>query len=493
MATVWLALRADVRRRWRALLSLALILGVAGGVVLTAAAGARRTDTSYQRLLTWANAAQVEVLPGAPDPRYFAALARLPQVAAMSSAIQYNLALPAGGGEPDTHLTALASPDDTLGVSVDRVKVTDGAMFDPRAANQVVVDPNLAAMEHLRPGSMPRVIAIPYNGFAQGAEPDLSLAFPLYFRVTGIAVFDDQVVPATVTNAQPRVLLTPAFSQTGAADSVIYMAQAGLRLRPGTNPEAFAGQARALSGRYPRADQSFTVTLNLADEMAATQRAIGPQAVALAVFAGLAGLISLAVLGQLLSRRLALDSAEFPVLRAVGMTRRSLLALTMARLAIVTVAGAAVAVAIAVAASPLMPVGGSARLAEPDPGVEVNVAVLAAGFAVVAVVPLVLLLWPAWRAVSRALGPPGAAGPAARRPRPSVLASALTAHGPLTSGIGVRMAFEPGRGRTAVPVRSALAGSAIALAALVAAAVFGTSLAGLVGTRTVTGTTGMPS
>ena len=46
MATVWLALRADVRRRWRALVSLALLLGLAGGVVLIAAAGARRTDTA---------------------------------------------------------------------------------------------------------------------------------------------------------------------------------------------------------------------------------------------------------------------------------------------------------------------------------------------------------------------------------------------------------------------------------------------------------------
>ena len=44
------------------------------------------------------------------------------------------------------------------------------------------------------------------------------------------------------------------------------------------------------------------------------------------------------------------------------------------------------------------------------------------------------------------------------------------------------MAFEPGRGRTAVPVRSALAGSVIAVAAVVAAGVFGASLAGLLGT-----------
>ena len=44
------------------------------------------------------------------------------------------------------------------------------------------------------------------------------------------------------------------------------------------------------------------------------------------------------------------------------------------------------------------------------------------------------------------------------------------------------MAFEPGHGRTAVPVRSALVGTTVAVAAVVAALVFGTSLIGLVST-----------
>ncbi len=482
MATVWLALRADVRRRWRALLSLTLILGITGGVVLTAAAGARRTDTAYPRLLRWANAAQLDVLPGNPDPPYFAALARLPQVTAMSSAIQYNVGLPAPGDQPpDTQLKALASPDDTLGVSVDRVKITEGAMFSPGAAGEAVIDPQLAAVEHLRPGGTLRLVGIPYLPQNEGAGPDLKHAFPLTFTVTGIAVFDDQVVPTTVTNEQPRVLLTPAFSRTKAANSIVYMPEAGLRLRPGTDLASFTARARALEARYPQAQAAYTVVVNLTDEVAATERAIRPEAVALAVFAGLAGLIALAVLGQLLARQLALDSAEFPILRAIGMTRRSLLVLAMARLAVVTVAGALVAVALAVAASPLMPIG-SARIAEPDPGVEVNVALLAAGFAVIAAAPLAVLAGPTWRAVSRALGPLGVAEPAGGRTRPSLLAAALTSSGPVTSGVGVRMAFEPGRGRTAVPVRSALAGSVIALAALAAAAVFGASLAGLVGT-----------
>jgi hypothetical protein len=69
MEMAWLALRADLRQRWRALLSLAVLLGLIGGVVLTAAAGARRTDTAYPRLLTWANATQVELIPAANDYR----------------------------------------------------------------------------------------------------------------------------------------------------------------------------------------------------------------------------------------------------------------------------------------------------------------------------------------------------------------------------------------------------------------------------------------
>jgi hypothetical protein len=360
MDTLWLTLRSDLRRKWRALVSLALLLGLAGGVVLTAAAGARRTDTAYPRLLNWANAAQLDVLPGAVVPPYFAALTRISQVTAMSSAIQYNLGLPAsGGGFPDTQLEAFASPDDTFGVSVDRVKMLKGAMPDPGAANQVVIDPALAAMEHLRPGSMLRMTGIPYGPLSQGAEPDLALAFPLWFRVTGIALFDDQVVPTTATNEQPRVLLTPAFSQTGAAGSTVYLPTAGLRLRPGANPASVAAQARTLGRPYLAAQPIDTI--NLADEVAATQRAIRPQAVALAVFTGLAGLIALAVLCQLLARQLALDSAEFPILSAVGMTRGSLLSLAMARLAVVTVAGAAVAVAVAIAASPLMPIGSVQR------------------------------------------------------------------------------------------------------------------------------------
>ena len=389
MATIWLRLRADIRLRWRALVGLALLLGIIGGVVLTAAAGARRTDTAYPRLLQWANAAQIEILPFSSGltPGYFAAVARLPQVAAMSTAARYNMVLRAHQGTPDTQVLALSSPDRTLGASADRVKILQGRLFDPRAAGQAMIDRQLASLEHLRPGGTLHLLGVPDT--PKTDNPDIALAVSLAFRVTAIVVFDTQVIPTTETNSEPMALLSPSFTDTRAAQSFFYGSQAGVRLRPDASTAAFLHAASALAKRYPATGGSVAV-VNLSDEVAAAERAIRPEAVALAVFAVLAGLIGLAVVGQLLARQLVLDSAEFPILRALGTTRTSLAVLGLARLAAVTLAGAVIAVAVAVAASPLMPIG-PARLAESAPGIEVNLAVLGAGLAGIALLPLAVL------------------------------------------------------------------------------------------------------
>ena len=472
MATVWLRLRADVRLRWRALAALALLLGIVGGVVLTAAAGARRTDTAYPRLLSWANAAQVDVFPaGTGLTGYYAALARLPQVGVMSIQVSYGTTLPARHGVLE-QVETFASPDRAMGVSANRVKILQGRLFDPGAVGQAMIDPQLASLEHLRPGGTLHLLGVPGN--SKTGNPTVRLAF----RVTAIGVFDTEIVPANTNFTEPMALLSAPFSATRAGRLISFADQAGVRLRPGASMAAFLSAAEMLAKRYPA-----TVKLNIispSDQVAATERAIRPEAVALAVFAVLAGLIGLAVVGQLLARQLVLDSAEFPILRALGMTRASLAALSLARLAAVTLAGAVLAVAVAVATSPLMPIG-PARLAEPAPGIEVNLAVLGAGLAGIAVLPLAVLGPAAWRAAGRARGPLGVAEPAAPA-RPSRLGSALGLAGSVAGSIGVRMAFEPGRGRTAVPVRSALAGTVVAVAAVVAAVVFGASLITLVGT-----------
>ena len=162
------------------------------------------------------------------------------------------------------------------------------------------------------------------------------------------------------------------------------------------------------------------------------------------------------------------------------MSRSRLAALSLARVAATTITSAAVAVGVAIAASPFMPIG-PARFAEPSPGIEVNLAVLGTGFVVIAVVPLLVLVPAALRAAARAQGAPGPAAPAAST-RPSRLGSALGLAGSVPGSLGVRMAFEPGHGRTAVPVRSALIGTTVAVAAVVAAMVFGASFLRLTAT-----------
>jgi hypothetical protein len=128
-------------------------------------------------------------------------------------------------------------------------------------------------------------------------------------------------------------------------------------------------------------------------------------------------------------------------------------------------------VAGAIAVSPLAPVG-PVRLYDPARGVEADWLVLGGGGALLLVMLLIELGWLAWRAVrqSRAL-------PAARSS--ALVAAASRAALPVTLVTGIRHALERGTGRLRAPVLATLTGSVVAVAALVAALVFGASLTGL--------------
>jgi hypothetical protein len=77
-AVVFLAAH-ELRTRWRGWAVLVLLVAVAGGAMLAAAAGARRTGSAYPRFLTATKASDVLVAPDEPDMGgYFGALARLP-------------------------------------------------------------------------------------------------------------------------------------------------------------------------------------------------------------------------------------------------------------------------------------------------------------------------------------------------------------------------------------------------------------------------------
>ena len=475
MEAVWLRLRAELRQQWRTALALAVLLGLIAGIALTAAVGARRTVTAYPRFLRQSHAADLLVTPARSGFHgYFRAVARLPEVASADAAAFLQMSLPGRGASPFSDMVAETSSFGGEGVAINRVKIDAGRIFDAADPRAVMINQRLADRAHVRPGGTLHLIGYPQRN----GNPDMAHAVRLAFRVSAIVTFADEIVPVAGELAEPRVLLSPAFGRTPRAQS-FNPAGGGayVVLRPGADAVAFTDKAATLGRRYR---VGSVQVVHLATAYAATQRAIQPQAAALAIFAALAGLIALAIIGQLLSRQLVLDSAEFPVLRALGMVRSSLAVLSLARVAIVTTAGAAVAVAVAVAASPLMPIG-PARFVEPSPGAEVNLAILGAGFTLIAVAPLLAVTPAAVRAAARTHGAFGLAEPAAPV-RPSRLGSALGLAGSVPGSLGVRMAFQPGHGRTTVPVRSAFIGTTMAVTAVVAAMVFSASFLGLVGT-----------
>ena len=262
MTSIWLLLRVDARRRWRALLSLTLLLGVVGGVVLTAAAGARRTDTAYPRLLTWANAAQVDLIPegtgmtpaGTASSGFYADLRKLPQIATMDTGALYEMVVPGSassvpGDNQGIPVQAWASPDGTMGVTADRVKVLSGALFNPAAPGQAMVDQRLAALEHLKPGGTLRLTGV-INGGNGVPAPRRDL--PLTFTVTAIVAFDTAIVPSGQYGTEPTVLLSAPFTRIAPA-GLSYGDQAAVRLRPGAKMAAFLGAANGLAQRYAKA------------------------------------------------------------------------------------------------------------------------------------------------------------------------------------------------------------------------------------------------
>src|SRR4051812_1271742 len=86
MAAVRMRLRAVAGREWLSTAVLLALVVLASTVVLTGAAGARRTADSYDRFLAQSRSSDVYLFPGSATARQVRAIAGLPQVADMGTA-----------------------------------------------------------------------------------------------------------------------------------------------------------------------------------------------------------------------------------------------------------------------------------------------------------------------------------------------------------------------------------------------------------------------
>ena len=156
--------------------------------------------------------------------RFYAALARLPQVASMSTEVVYELAVPGGGGRQPGSWKRSPARTARSGRTTDRVRILAGRRPPTADPAAVLIDQQLAVSQRLRPGSTLHLLGVPSTAKvcpAGPASPGQSRPVPLSFRVAAVAAFDDQVVPA------PR----PGRRTAGAAESRIWRTGGG-RGRP---------------------------------------------------------------------------------------------------------------------------------------------------------------------------------------------------------------------------------------------------------------------
>jgi ABC-type antimicrobial peptide transport system permease subunit len=479
MAAVWVRARAELRRRWRATLLLMAVTGLAGGAVLAAVAGARRTDSAMDRFLAYVRPMSVSVV--GPD---FDDVRRLPQVADADQGAYMVLVPSTPSGAPDPGALGSINPWATvhgrLFATLERPLLVRGRRPDPTRPLEVAIDETLAARWRLGPGQRLRLWSYTQRQFQQSPDPARvpDPAGPAFdFTVVGVVRHPTDLSPVPIQQdvvylGANDLYLTPAFWRAH-GDTVANLGVGmGVRLRRGVaDLHAFTAAVRALPGGRQAEVEVGSDTRRAVDR---GRRAMRVQAVALLVFAVLTAIAGLLVVGQGIARQVQLDAADQSVLRAVGMTRAQLVAVTLVRGTLVGAGGALLAAILAVAASPLTPIG-LARQAEIDPGLSVDVPVLALGAVAVLVAVLARAAMAAWWVTRRWAGPDRTAQ------RSSMVVDRVARAGAMPSAIiGIRLALEPGRGETATPVRTAMVGVVAAVAAVAASLAFAASLDRLV-------------
>ena len=454
MKAVATRLAIEARHRWRAWLSLSLLLALFGGSVMAAAAGARRTHSVYPRYLATQRAFDQFLLTGTESPLDSFSpqpdqLRAMPEVEDVANAFFFANA---------EGINAIASSEPDFEVDFNVPTAYQGRLSDQRMVNEAMVPIIVAEELKLSPGD-----DLTLNMVAVGSSFEAPTLIPVTFTVTGITVAPAELPPGG--DVPPPVRLTRAFYEQY-SELVFTDRYTLVRLHRAEDLEAFRERLDALGGG--KAIIGFTqeaVSKNV-------QRSFQLQAATLWMLAVMLAAAGVAIFTQTLARQTALEGEDFPVLRAVGMSRSQLMGLGIARAGLIGLGGTAGAVALAYLLSPLTPTG-LGRAVETSPGLKFDPLVLLAGGTGLVVLAIVLAALPAWLTARRADVVARPQEPA-RGSRVGRLISRVSARPTLSTGL--RFALEPGRGRSAVPVRSTLLGAAVGLAALTMAFTFGGGL-----------------
>ncbi len=489
LRVAWFRFRAGFRRRWSGYLSIVLVIGAIGGLALASVAGARRTESSFPTYVASTNPSTIGILTTYDDPElgikngYNPEIVRrfshLPLVLRSTTSLIFdgNIDINAIKGlHPD--ILAGESPATFLGSlngefsQVDRVTLVKGH-FATRM-NEAVMNAQAAQEMGLHIGS---VIQIPFytDHETQTATSYTNLGKPfltIRIKMVGEVIPQGDVVLSDIDSlGAAEVIFSPALARV-LAPQCATGTELMLQLQGGdhSNKRVFAAANRI----DPDAAQFGEEVIS--SFIPAVQRAIEPEAIALAVFGGIAGLAVLMIAALMLGRSLRIGSEETTTLRALGANRFTMLSDQLVGVLASLITGALLAVAVALLLSPLAPLG-PVRPVYPYRGVDFDWTVLGLGFLILILGLGTLALLFARRELRRITS--NRLSQAFNRE--SRLVRSLANSGLPTSALtGVRFALDPGRGRSAAPVRSAIVGSVLAVFVLTMTVTFGASLNSLV-------------
>lgn len=486
MAFAWYRFRSTMRSELSYFLSVILLVGTVGGLALGAIEAARSTESSFADLVASSRVPQLFVFDGvinpgigldsAYNPRLLRALSRLPDVERVESTVELNMGPLTPDGQPLTNSAISPTAEASVGgldFSEDPIKIIDGRMVDPRKADEVVID---AASAKTLGYHLGQEIPVGWATNAQTSSGNFNPNQPIpvhqraLVKIVGIdggqatTLFQDQ----DSANGQSLMLFTPALTNKLLACCSNDMVSA-LTLRGGDRhlSAVEAAVKRALPKGLPfvyQESQSIITTAN------ATLR---PETIALTVFGGITGIAALLIAGQVISRRVRLRAPELDVARALGADPPMCLWDGLLGSVGALLLGALVAGTVAVGLSPLGPLGP----VRPFLSVAMRPDWTVIGIGMLTLV--LVLSGVAALAAFRSL-PDRARSRAVRFTSSRVTTAASRAGLPPSAVTGVRFALEPGVGRSAVPVRSAILGAILAVTVVVATVTFGSSLDTLV-------------
>ena len=463
-ALLWL--RYEGRRRWRSLLALCLLLALVSAVVLTAVAGARRGASAVGRLLAVTRPATAEVVPNHAGFNWQRVRA-LPGVAALTTFPAYT-SLPLDQVPGDPPLTPFVLADRAGMRAIEAPVVLAGRLAAPDRADEAVVTPAFASSTGLGAGdTVTAHLTTPAQADASvvTGESGRPAGPVVRLRIVGVVRslwFGDVVGTTGWLIPSPGLLASHRSNFLGQSGKVPLSAI--VRLRDG---EAGLPRFRADIARVSGLPD--VQVLDRGEVAGHYQNITGFESLCLLVLGLAAFVAGLVLAGQAVIRHVSASGADLRALGAVGLTGTQAASAAAAGPVLTAAAGAGAGAGLAVAASRWLPFGAAATT-EPHPGVSADWLVLGAGWALAVTLVGVAAAVTGWLAVGRRGRERPLRGSAAVR-------AAARSGLPVPAVIGVRLALEPGRGRSAVPVRSALAGAVSGVLGVVAAFTFAAGVA----------------